>query len=189
MNRMAVDLGVSRRTIQKIVKQDLGLRRYRLYRGQALTEDAMQTRLEKSKLLLKEIQQDRLSNVIWTYEKSFTIEVAHNSQNQRQLLHPSRNRSSQRRVFNRPFFPKSVMVWAGITLDKKTALVFIDRSVKINAEVYQEKILRDVLLPWVAENFVSGQCVLHQDWAPAHSARSTLAFCESHFPGYWTEDF
>ncbi|VDP08567.1 unnamed protein product [Heligmosomoides polygyrus] len=81
------------------------------------------------------------------------------------------------------------MLWGSITLDKKTPLVFVDRSVKINAEVYQEKILRDVLLPWVAENFVSGQCVLHQDWAPAHSARSTLAFCESHFPGYWTKHF
>ncbi|VDP50015.1 unnamed protein product [Heligmosomoides polygyrus] len=81
------------------------------------------------------------------------------------------------------------MVGAGMTLDKKTHLVFVDRPVKINAEVYQEKILRDVLLPWVAENFVSSQCVLQQDWAPAHSARSTLAFCESHFPGYWTKDF
>ncbi|VDP13243.1 unnamed protein product [Heligmosomoides polygyrus] len=81
------------------------------------------------------------------------------------------------------------MVWARITLDKKTPLVFVHRSVKINAEVYQEKILRDVLLPWVAENFVSGQCVLQQDCAPAHPARSTLALCESHFPGYWTKDF
>ncbi|VDP18585.1 unnamed protein product [Heligmosomoides polygyrus] len=43
--------------------------------------------------------------------------------------------------------------------------------------------------PLVAENFVSGQCVLQQDWAPAHSARSTLAFCESHFSDYWTKDF
>ncbi|VDO75105.1 unnamed protein product [Heligmosomoides polygyrus] len=38
----------------------------------------------------------------------------------------------------------------------KKPLVLVDRSVKINAEVYQEKIVRDVLLPWVAENFASG---------------------------------
>ncbi|VDO23990.1 unnamed protein product [Heligmosomoides polygyrus] len=152
------------------MKQDPRLRSYRLYRGQALTEAAMQIRLEKSKLLLKDIQQGRLSNVIWTDEKIFTIEMAHNSQNQRELLPASRYRSSQRRVLIRTLFPKPVMVWAGITLDKKTPLVFVDRSVKINAEVYQEKILRDILLPWVAQNFVSSQCVLHQDWAPAHSA-------------------
>ncbi|VDO77952.1 unnamed protein product [Heligmosomoides polygyrus] len=189
MDRMAVDLGVSRRTIQKIVKQDLGLCSYRLYREQALTKAAMQIGLEKSKLLLKEIWQGRLSNVIWTDEKISAIEVAHNSQSQRQLLPPSRNRSPERRVLHRTLFPKTVMAWAGITLDKKTPLVFVDRSVKINTEVYQEKILRHVLLPWDAENFVSGQCLLQQDWAPAHSARSTLAFCESQFPDYWTKDF
>ncbi|VDO94379.1 unnamed protein product [Heligmosomoides polygyrus] len=38
MHRMAVDLGVSRRTTQKIVKQDLVLRSCRLYCGQTLTE-------------------------------------------------------------------------------------------------------------------------------------------------------
>ncbi|VDP31854.1 unnamed protein product [Heligmosomoides polygyrus] len=65
----------------------------------------------------------------------------------------------------------------------------IGYAVKINTEDYQEKILRDVLLPWVAENAVSGERVLQQDWAPAHSARSTLAFCQSHFPGHWTKDF
>ena len=40
------------------------------------------------------------------------------------------------------------MVWAGICAAGKTPLVFIDRNVKINTDVYQQVILRGSLQPW-----------------------------------------
>ncbi|UYV68167.1 hypothetical protein LAZ67_5003235 [Cordylochernes scorpioides] len=45
-------------------------------------------------------------------EKIFTVEVAHNSQNHRQLLPPGNKASRKRRVHIRLKFSKSVMVWA-----------------------------------------------------------------------------
>lgn len=38
-----------------------------------------------------------------------------------------------------------VMVWASITSDNGSTLVFIDRGVKIDPKYYQENILEDVL--------------------------------------------
>lgn len=77
------------------------------------------------------------------------------------------------------------MVWGGICASGKTPLVFIDRNVKIKAQVYQEKVLKDVLEPWVANNFLGRRFVLQQDWAPAHGAGTTLQMCQNLFPGFW----
>jgi hypothetical protein len=85
-------------------------------------------------------------------------------------------------------FPQSVMVWAGITATGKTPLVFVERGVKINAAVYQEQILNKVVKPWARRHFENQPWTLQQDWAPAHSAKTTLAFCKKEFPDMWDRD-
>uniref|UniRef100_A0A8R1EK37 HTH luxR-type domain-containing protein n=1 Tax=Caenorhabditis japonica TaxID=281687 RepID=A0A8R1EK37_CAEJA len=154
LNRMASQLGIARSTVQSIVKNDLKLK------------------------------MRRVSDVIWTDEKIFTIEPLPNRQNQRQLLSKDDSMSPKRRLAHNRLFPKSVMVWAGITATGKTPLVFIERNVKINSEVYQKIVLMDNLLPWVTQHFAGGPFILQQDWAPSHGSRSTLAVLEAHFPGF-----
>lgn len=85
-------------------------------------------------------------------------------------------------------FPASVMVWAGITSDGKTPLVFVEKGVKINAAVYQQRILRDVLDPWARQHFKNRSWTLQQDWAPAHSAKSTILLCKELFSDVWDKD-
>lgn len=50
---IATSLGISRQSVQSIVKNSLGLRSYRLYRGQHLSDDAELKRLKKCKKMLK----------------------------------------------------------------------------------------------------------------------------------------
>ncbi|UYV77545.1 hypothetical protein LAZ67_15001448 [Cordylochernes scorpioides] len=83
--------------VQNIVKRDLGLRRYCLYRGKTLCEAAMKNRLDKVKKFLSMIRVDRLSSIMWTDEKNFTVVVAQNSQNRCQLLTPGNKASRKRR--------------------------------------------------------------------------------------------
>ena len=64
----------------------------------------------------------------------------------------------------------------------------LDRNAKINAEVYQNKILRDVLHSWAIENFGENRFFLQQDWAPAHAAKTTIQVCEELFLGFWGKD-
>ncbi|UYV63349.1 hypothetical protein LAZ67_2003808 [Cordylochernes scorpioides] len=75
--------------------------------------------------------------------------------------------SRKRRMHARLKFPKSVMVWTGVTSEDKTPLVFIDRNVNIDSQVYQDVILRDCLLPWARQHFTGRNFVLQRDWAPA----------------------
>ncbi|CAP36616.1 Protein CBG19348 [Caenorhabditis briggsae] len=83
MNQMASSLGISRQSVQSIVKKDLGLNSYRLLRGQYLTEQSKKNRLEKAKKLLDALKVRRLSEIIWTDEKIFTVEPLPNRQNAR----------------------------------------------------------------------------------------------------------
>uniref|UniRef100_A0A8R1IP00 HTH luxR-type domain-containing protein n=1 Tax=Caenorhabditis japonica TaxID=281687 RepID=A0A8R1IP00_CAEJA len=160
LNRMASQLGIARSTVQSIVKNDLKLKSYKLRRGQYLSDKSKAMRLEKCRKLLQHFQVRRVSDVIWTDEKIFTIEPLPNRQNQRQLLSKDDSMSPKRRLAHNRLFPKSVMVWAGITATGKTPLVFIERNVKINSEVYQKIVLMDNLLPWVTQHFAGGPFIL-----------------------------
>ena len=81
--------------------------------------------------------------------------------------------------------PQSVMVWGRICATGKTPLIFVDESVKINAEVYRREILESVVLPWSLQHF-DGDWLFQQDSAPAHRARTTVQWISDHFPGFIT---
>uniref|UniRef100_A0A7I4Y9Q6 HTH psq-type domain-containing protein n=1 Tax=Haemonchus contortus TaxID=6289 RepID=A0A7I4Y9Q6_HAECO len=83
LNKMAEQLKISRNPIQMIVKNELGLRSYRILNGPALTEKAKQSRKEKCKKLLEFSEVRRLEDVLWSDEKVFTVKVAKNPQNHR----------------------------------------------------------------------------------------------------------
>ena len=85
-------------------------------------------------------------------------------------------------------FPKSVMVWARITSMGKTPLVFVERGVKINAQIYQDRILREVVKLWAQRHFKNHCWTFQQDWAPAHGAQSMMEFCKANFPTTWGKE-
>ena len=74
------------------------------------------------------------------------------------------------------------MVWAGVSTRGKMKLVFIDRTVKINAGYYQAEILKKHVHPTARKLFGRQRLWLQQDWTLAHWARSILAYCQRLFP-------
>lgn len=188
MNKVASDLQIARSTVQNIVKKEFGFRSYRLLTGQTLTDNAMINRAQKARKLLRTLTSRRLDKVLFTDEKVFTVEVAKNPQNHRQLLSSVDKNSRKRRIRTRTLFPKSVMVWGGICATGKTPLVFIKKGVKINAAYYQDEILKKVVLPWSSVHFQNNDMILQQDWAPAHGAKTTMELCDRIFPGHLGKD-
>lgn len=188
MRKMAQELGMKRETVRVIVRKKLGLRSYKISRAHFLSDAAKAKRLQKCRPMLRLVAGGRLNKVLFTDEKIFTISPAHNRQNYRQLLRKGQQKTAAAKIAERRHFPASVMVWAGICATGKTPLVFIDRNVKINAAIYQQIVLRDVLEPWATRHFGQDGFTLQQDWAPAHSARTTIAVCEDLFPGFWGKD-
>ena len=102
-------------------------------------------------------------NVIFSDEKLFTIEQAHNIQNDRVLAKNSAEANKRGRRVCKTQKPKSVMVWGAVTETGKLPLVFVESGVKINAENYVNDILRPVVLPWIQANSKDGPWTFQQD--------------------------
>ena len=188
MRQMAKDLHISERSIRRIVHDRLKCASYKYRKGQMLSEKAKECRVKKCKEMLRYCSGDTVNRVLFTDEKVFNLDEKLNSQNHRQILRKGSYRSPKLKTADRSHFPSSVMVWGGICATGKTPLVFVEKGVKINAKVYQETILKDVLEPWASEFFRGADWCLQQDWAPAHGAKSTLRLCEELFPRFWNKD-
>lgn len=196
ISKLAKEIKISRRSVHRMIRNKLKLRSYKLGKGHYLDDRMKKVRLENAQRLVKK---KSFGSILFTDEKVFTIERIVNRQNDRQLLrksagfiqnfllfHTNYEFSGKNLVLHR-HFPKSVMVWAGISKNGKTPLVFVERGVKINAETYQNQILRDVVIPWSRQHFENKPWTLQQDWAPAHSARSTMDFCKINKINVWNK--
>jgi len=77
-----------------------------------------------------------------------------------------------------PWGGGSIHVWGGTTCNNKTLLVVFDRNV--NAQVYVNQLLADVVVPFMQNNFPHGDGTLQQDGARPHTARVTQQFLAQH---------
>lgn len=185
IRKLAKEHGVTAKTMHRLVREDLQLVPYKLAKGQHLTDENKASRLEKCKKMKSLSRGEALNRILFTDEKIFTVEPHRNSQNQRELLPQGSPRVVKA---ENTHFPKSVMVWGGISGLGKTKLVFVPKGVKINADTYRELILEGTVIPWAEENAENTDWRLQQDWAPAHGAKKTLDWCQANLPGFWNKD-
>ena len=123
----------------------------------------------------------RWEGILFTDEKLFTVEQAHNHQNDRSWSAEAPGTSA---IVEHRQNPQSVMVWGGICASGKTPLVFVDQGVKINQEVYRRDILKTVVLLWAQQRFGDVNWTFQQDSASAHKAKTTQYWCRTHFPDF-----
>ena len=76
------------------------------------------------------------------------------------------------------------MVWAAITADGRSPLVFLDRGVKINWAVYRRTVLKAVLKPWADKHFGRRPWTFQQDSAPSHKADITQEWLKINVPHF-----
>ena len=181
--KLANAIGISRRSVQRLLKNDLGTKPYKMQKAQLLTDKAKNTRVKRSRALLRRFAAGRHRRILFSDEKLFCTEIAHNHHNDRIW---AAEPPAQNGIVERSQKPKSLMVWAGITADGKTPLVFLDSGTKINQEVYQTSILNKVLLPWTQQHFRRCHWTFQQDSAPSHTAKTTQHWIRTHFPEFIT---
>ena len=132
---MAKELGISQWSVRNIVTKKLRLRSYKINRVHFLNEMMKAKRQEKSSRMPRLVAGARISKVLFTDEKIFTVEPLHNRQNRRPLFKKGQQKTAAAKTIDYSHFPSSVMVWAEIIAIGKTLLIFIDRNVKI-AKMY-----------------------------------------------------
>lgn len=184
INNMSSELQVSRRTLGRVVKIDLGLRPYKLRKLQGLSGDQKEKRLKRSKSLLKRFAKDDLENMVFSDEKLFSVQQYHNSQNVRIYAGHIEDIPEEMRTVIRFQAEKKVMVWAAVSKKGKFPLVFIEQGAKINAAYYKRLILEKVVKPHSQLMFNKEHWTFQQDSAPAHKARTTQKWCENKLPDF-----
>ena len=187
IRKMAKDLQKSRGTIRRIVKEDLGMKPFKMLRRHLISQGSKAKRLERTKKMLQAMRSAGDKVFIWSDEKIFTVEPQVNTQNDRVLATSSASVDPSIRTAYRRQKPAGVMVWAAVASDgQKSPLVFIPEGVKVNTQVYLN-LLRDHALPWARGSFPNGH-VFTQDGAPSHTSKLTQQWCKSNFHGFWDKD-
>ena len=186
--KMAAELKISRSTTMRILKNVLKVKAYKTKKVQFLSDAAKKNRLVRCKNLKCRFANDEYQVVLFSDEKFFTIEQVMNKQNNRiWSSDPFCIPKSTRNITRKQGAP-GVMVWAGVTADGKTPLVFINQGVKINAEVYMNQVLESVVKPWAQEHFSGRNWIFQQDSAPSHKAKKVQQWCRDEFPEIISSD-
>lgn len=181
---MAREMAISRRSMSRILRDDLGLKAYRRRTGQFLSTQLKERRLERSKELLARYADDRHKEILFSDEKIFTVEQTFNRQNDRVYAHSSKEASAVAPRIERAHHPASLMVWWGISYHGVTKLHFCEAGVKTKAANYQSDILDGVVKPLNDTLFRGGYWVFQQDSAPAHKARTTQEWLRENVPAF-----
>ncbi|QQP55122.1 Putative DD37D maT transposase, partial [Caligus rogercresseyi] len=180
IRKMALEIGVNREVMRKIVREDLGVKPYHLQKRQ-LSDATVDKRLERSKVLRNWLKSRTQISIIWTDEKVFTLEATFNSQNDRILAKDIRQVPLKDKTVFKRQKPASVMVWAGVTTcGRKTPLIFIPEWVKINQKLYLD--MMSMHQEW--EDLYCFQ----QDGAPSPTAKLVEDWGHRSFEHFWSKD-
>ncbi|XP_017768088.1 PREDICTED: uncharacterized protein LOC108556467 [Nicrophorus vespilloides] len=151
--------------MQRILKIELKVKLYKFQKGQDLTDVQKKTRLDRANELLRLHENSQLPNIGLSDEKNFLIEKFVNKQNDRIYLEERSNENLDIRMVTRSQVEPFVIVWEAVTVDRRFSLVFLDRGVKLNANIYCEKVLESILKSWKTKHFNQKEWTFQEDSA------------------------
>ncbi|CAD6199278.1 unnamed protein product [Caenorhabditis auriculariae] len=184
MRKMSKEYEMSRESMRTIVKDKLKMIPYRMQKGAFLNQKNKTLRMKKARKLLAGTKDDSHLTTLFTDEKIFTVEPNKNGQNHRIIATDYQSACEKGKILNKTSHPASVMVFAGITADGKTPLIFVDPGVKVNQVYYRETILKLGVLPWANSHYGNRPWTFQQDGAPAHRAKGTQEWYRANFPEF-----
>ena len=144
------ELGISRTSVRRIIKNDLGLKCLKKTRAHELTVANKASRLTRAQQLLERFPSHLVNFIVFTDEKIFTVASPSNLQNDRfytNLGTSKKNIPPERLLRTRPTFTQSIMVSVGISALGTTDMHFVESSAKVNGDYYRNVLLTQKLLP------------------------------------------
>ena len=185
LRNLAKEAKVSVGTMSTILHSDLQTSPYKHQKKHLLSASSIEKRAQRADLILSRINAGTLPNLVFSDEKKFDVQQHVNVQNDRIWLRKSEVKD---RVVTRRQGAKSIMVWAAVTADGKSPLLFVDEGVKLNQENYRTSILESALLPWARKHFKKRRWSFQQDSAPAHGAKKTQEWLAENVPAFISKE-
>ena len=176
LKEMANRLGTTVRVAQYALSKKINVRRVKKPKGHFLTDEKKEKRRVRAWPFYRELKCGQWKKVItrdesWFYLSSETGRTDH------QYILPGQTRKDCE-VRTHQAHQKGVMVWAAISARGPIGPIFVEPGAKINQDYYIEAILKPMIKRYW-ELYPDGDGIFHQDSAPAHSGRKTLAFLRS----------
>lgn len=174
---LAVRYACSTRTVRRGIAS-LGLRLVKKPKGHALTANTIEKRRRRSWPLYLRLRKDRWRKVITSDEAWVYLS---DTGRKRSVQYISRDKSRREaEVKVHVANPRGIMVWVAMSASGVSRPLFIEPGAKINAEYYQQKVLRPFFSRDVTKMYPNDAYLFHQDSAPAHTAKSTIQWLKSH---------
>lgn len=171
--------GISRRSIQRVLKQDLHMFPYKLQRVQRLTNSDHQRRVAFAQQQLQRMAEDHLflGNLMFTDEAHFCLHGGVNRQNYRFWSDANPHWFTEI-----PLHSPHVTVWIGIGQSGIVGPFFFNETV--NSERYLA-MLENSVLPALQEFPNYDALIFMHDGAPPHWAITVRNFLDANFPMRW----
>ena len=173
VRKAAHELGISKLSVHRILKQDLGLNSYRYSLHQELNEDDPNRRLFFCEHFINIFQHNPrlLDQITWSDEASFCLDGTVNRHNSvywsdqnRHLLH------------TKSLNQRKLTVWAAISTSGVSRPYFFDNTV--NGENYLAMLQE--FIPTIPR-----RGIFMQDGAPPHFYRPVIEYLNNQLPGRW----
>ncbi len=97
-----------------------------------MSKEEKETTAMRTKALKRRIAAGNLDSILFSDEKLFTVEQSSNHQNDRILSAGIEDIPENLKYVPRRQGAESLMVWAGVSANSRTKLVFVPAGVKIN---------------------------------------------------------
>lgn len=170
--QIAAELGISHTSVERIAKSDHFLSSFKRIPGQVLNTATRAKRLARCKRLLRRFSVQKLKRTFFTDEKIFYLDPPANHSSCAACVWSAErkcNISLEWLIRQRARFSRGVMVSAGVCYQGKGQLHFVPEKAKINAVLYTEQLLPQLLQD--CHSLLNDEFVFQQDGAPAHTSQ------------------
>jgi transposase len=183
--KLANELGISRRSVQRILQSDLGCRPYKKIIEPFLTDDHKIKRKKFANWIRTNFKKEQTMKILFSDEKMFDIDGVYNAQNDRVWAVDRAEADKNGAIQPKRKFPAKVMVWLGVCSEGVTPLVILDEGT-INHDRYIREVL-PVALKYGNKVF-GDDWVYQQDGAKPHIHKLTQQWCSDNFPSFINKD-
>ena len=166
--------------------KDGSYKSYALKRGQLLTPEMKEKRVERARALLLRLKKPKASKqiIFFSDEKNFTQDQKVNQKSNRWLCRDI----SEVPVVMHTKFPQTVMV-LGVVSSEGDVMppYFFPKGLKVNSEEYV-KVLETVVKPWMDEVASGRPYIFQQDGAPALTSIKTQDWSRENLPFFFEKE-
>ena len=185
IRRAAVELEISRSSIQRILRKDIKAFPYKLQAVHKLEEEDNDRRVEMCETLLYHYENDPslLDNIWFSDEAVFHLSGRVNRHNT-----PIWGTENPKVIEEKERDSPKLVVWCAISATGIIGPYFFRddtrRTTTVTGENYLE-MLQKFFLPELGNNALVENCYFQQDGAPAHYARKVRDYLNQVFPDRW----